>query len=189
MANEPRQLLSPEQYLALDRKAETRSEYYDGEIYPVEAGTREHARVVVNTLHQLKDQLSGLPCEAYTSSMRVRMASRGPFTYPDIVVVCGERRFADEERDILLNPSVIIEVMSLSTEDYDCGGKFVCYRKLASLREYLAIAEYKVHVEHWIRQADDSWIRTRYADRAQSIEVQSIGCKLALTEVYDRVQV
>ncbi len=181
--------MSPEQYLELDRNAETRSEYYDGEVYPVEAASRAHARVLVNTLHQLKAQLYGQPCEAYTSSMRVRVGSRGPYTYPDIVVACGERSFADERRDILLNPTVIMEVMSLSTEDYDCGGKFVGYRRIESLRDYLAIAEYKLYVEHWTRQPDDRWVRTRYTDREQNVEIASIGCTLALMEVYDRVQV
>ena len=181
--------LTPEEYLQLDRKADTRSEYFGGEIYLLEAGSREHARVVVNTLHQIKDQLYGQPIEAYTSSMRVRVAPSGPYTYPDIVVVAGQPAFADGERDILLNPTVIIEVMSLSTEDYDCGGKFASYRKLASLREYLAVAEYRVHVEHWTRQPDDRWTRSRYTDRAQSVEIPSIGCKLDLMEVYDRIQV
>jgi len=181
--------LTPEEYLEVDRKADTRSEYFGGEIYPLEAGTREHARVVVNTVHQLKHQLYGQPCEVYTSSMRVRVTPSGPYTYPDVVVVSGPPGFSDNERDTLLNPTVIVEVMSLATEDYDCGGKFAGYRKLATLREYVAVSEYKVHVEHWTRQPDDRWARTRYSDRAQMIAIPSIGCTLDLMEVYDRIQV
>jgi Uma2 family endonuclease len=189
MAQEPNTFLTPERYLELDRKAESRSEFYGGEMYPVEAATRQHDRILVNTFHQLKEQFFGQPCQVYTSSMRVRVAPGGPYTYPDIIVVSGLPGFADDKQDILLNPTVIIEVMSQSTEDYDCGGKFVGYRKLASLREYLAVAEYKVYVEHWTRQPDERWVRTRYADREQSIGISSIGCTLGLMEVYDRVQV
>jgi Uma2 family endonuclease len=119
--------------------------------------------------------------------MRVRVGPAGPYTYPDIVVVSGRPSFADHRQDILLNPAVIVEVMSRSTEDYDCGGKFVGYRKLESLRDYLAVAEHKLYVEHWTRHADDRWVRTRYTDREQSIEIPSIGCMLVLSEVYDRV--
>jgi Uma2 family endonuclease len=187
MAQEPNKFLTPERYLELDRKAESLSEFYGGEMYPLEVGTREHERVLVNTFHQIKHQLFGQPCQAYTSSMRVRVGPAGPYTYPDIVVVSGRPSFADDKQDILLNPAVIIEVMSRSTEDYDCGGKFVGYRKLASLRDYLAVAEHKLYVEHWTRQPDDRWVRTRYTDREQSIEIPSIGCMLVLSEVYDRV--
>src|SRR5262249_16339845 len=115
-------LVTPEEYLELDRKAEVRSEYYDGEIFPVEAPNREHAVILLNIGSELRSQLKGKLCEAYTSCIKVRVAPRGPYTYPDVVVACGERKFADDVRDILLNPTVILEVLSPSSKDNDRAG-------------------------------------------------------------------
>jgi len=188
MATSSNTFLTPEEYLELDRKAEQRSEYYNGEIFPVEGATREHGLLLVNLIGELRSQLKGKPCEAYTSCMKVRVAPRGPYTYPDIVVVCGERKFADDLRDILLNPTVILEVLSPSTKDYDRAGKFEYYRGLVSLREYLTVAQNKIHVEHWARQPDNHWLFGDYTDRGQCVVIPSIGCTLALSEVYDRIE-
>src|SRR5215813_12846108 len=107
MATNPTTFLTPEEYLELDRKAEVRSEYYDGEIFPVEAATREHALILTNLVMGLGGQVRSKPCEVYAACMRVRVRPRGPYTYPDVVVVCGERSFGENEHDVLLNPTVI----------------------------------------------------------------------------------
>jgi Uma2 family endonuclease len=188
MATNPNTLLTPEEYLELDRKAEVRSEYYDGEIFPVEAATREHGVIVANLVMELGPQLKGKPCDIYPGGMRVRVKPRGPYTYPDIVVVCGERTFADDGTDSLLNPTVLLEVLSPSTGDYDRSGKFEYYRGIPSLREYLTVAQDKIHIEYHVRQSENRWLLTDCSDRAQRVVLPSINCTLALSEVYYNIE-
>ena len=158
MSSERKTRLSPEEYLALERKAEVRSEYLDGDMVAMSGGSREHNLIVTNLVSELRLQLKGRPCEVYPSNMRVKVSATGLYTYPDVVVVCGEPTFEDESVDTLLNPTLIIEVLSDSTEAYDRGGKFAHYRKLASLMEYVLIAQTKPHVEYYVRQPDNRWL-------------------------------
>jgi Uma2 family endonuclease len=140
MSLQAKQRLTPEEYLARERQVDTKSEFYDGELFAKAGASRSHNLIVGNVTGELRAQLRGRPCEVYPADMRVKVSETGLYAYPDVVVVCGEPRFEDEHLDTLLNPTVIVDVLSPSTEAYDRGEKFAQYRKLASLREYVLIA-------------------------------------------------
>ncbi len=184
----PSTALSPEVYLARERQAETRSEYYDGEIFAMSGGSREHSLIAVNTAGALNAKLSDRPCEVYNSDMRVRMAEGRTYVYPDVSVVCGEPEFADAEKDVLLNPRVIIEVLSPSTEAWDRSGKFERYQQMASLQEYLLIAQDRPRVERYERQGDQQWLLTVTTGLDGVLSLGSIECDLALSEVYRKAR-
>jgi Uma2 family endonuclease len=187
MTSEPKRRYSVEDYLALERQAERKSEYLDGEIFAMAGTSRKHGLVAGNVFAALHAQLRDRECEAFTADMRVRIPATDLFTYPDIVVVCGEPRFDDEELDILLNPTLIVEVLSPTTADYDRGTKFAHYRTLPSLREYLLLAQDRVHAEHWLRQEAGSWLFTETDDASATLGLPSIGCRLPLAEAYAKV--
>src|SRR2546426_6586677 len=149
---------NPEEYLALERKAEHKSEYFAGEIFAMTGASERHNLIVTNLVRELSLQLKGRPCKTYSSDMRVKVGATGLFTYPDVIVVCGPTQFDDEQQDTVVNPSVIIEVLSKSTEGYDRGEKFAHYRKLESLTDYLLVSQTKPHVEHYVRQPDNQWL-------------------------------
>lgn len=186
MASDPRPRISPEEYLALERQAETKSQYLDGEIFAMTGASRKHNRIGLNVAFALDSQLKAGGCEVYAIDMRVKVSATGLYTYPDVVVVCGEPQFEDAEVDTLLNPRVVIEVLSKSTEDYDRGTRFLHYRSLTSLVEYLLIAQDRVHVEHFIHQ-NESWLFTETDRPEDVIELPSVGAQLALADIYDRV--
>lgn len=180
--------LSPEEYLTLERQAEFKSEYYAGEVFAMAGASARHALIVFNIGGELRAQLKQRPCSGYTSDLRVRVNATGLYTYPDVVVVCGESQWADNQKDTLLNPTLIVEVLSESTKDYDRGGKWEHFRTLDSLAEYVLVAQDKVHVEHYVRQSDNRWLLSETNNVADTITVPSIGCNLALSEVYDKVE-
>lgn len=184
MATEPTPRYSPDEYLARERQSETKSEYLNGEIFAMSGASRRHNRIVLDIAFSLDRQLKGRTCEVFASEMRVRVADL--YTYPDVVVACGEPRFEDAELDTLLNPSLIVEVLSKSTADYDRGSKFAQYRGIASLSEYLVVAQGRIHAEHWVREVD-RWVFTETDELASTLELPSMGCTLALADVYDRV--
>ncbi len=132
--------LTPEEYLAIERRSETRNEYLDGEMVAMTGGSRNHNLIVMNIGRELSLQLKKRPCEVYASDQRVRIPATGLYTYPDVVVVCAEPRFEDEELETLLNPTLLIEVLSPTTEAYDRGKKFEHYQTIPSLSEYLLVS-------------------------------------------------
>lgn len=187
MTSQPKAKLSPAEYLALERRAEHKSEYLDGEVFAMTGASRRHNLVCTNIAASLHSQLKRRPYEVYSSDMRVKVSPTGLYTYPDVVVVCGEPRFEDAEVDTLLNPAVIVEVLSESTKNYDRGEKFEHYRALPSLAEYLLVAQDKCHVEHFVRQAGHRWLLAETGDLADFVDLDAIGCRLALQDIYDRV--
>ena len=189
MSTLPKTFITPEQYLEIERKAEFRSEYYNGEMFAM-AGAREaHTLIVWNIAAHFHPQLRQRPCYAYPIDMRVSVRATGLYTYPDVAVVCGERKFLDERSDTLLNPSLIIEVLSPTTEAYDRGRKFEHYRSIESLREYLMISSDRVHADLHTRQADGRWLLTTEAGRAEDVlDIPSIDCRLVLADVYENVE-
>jgi Uma2 family endonuclease len=187
MAAEPRPRFTPEEYLALERPSASKSEYLSGEIFVMTGASRRHNRIVLNLSFALDSQLRGKGCEVFASDMRLRVPAADLYTYPDVVVACGEPRFEDPELDTLLNPALIVEVLSKSTEGYDRGAKFEHSRTLPSLSEYLLVAQDRIHVERFVREAGDRWVLTETDDPGFSLELSSIGCTLALSDVYDRV--
>jgi Uma2 family endonuclease len=187
MQPQPKPFLSPEAYLAIEREAETRSEYLDGEMFAMTGGSRQHNLIVTNVVRELSLQLKRRPCEVYSNDQRVRIPETGLYTYPDIVVVCGEPSFEDESVDTLLNPILILEVLSPTTEAYDRGKKFESYRTIASLAEYVLISQQESHVEQFLRQSGEHWLFTATSGRERSVSLASVQCELALEEIYDKV--
>ena len=190
MSSVAHQYYTPEEYLALERKADYKSEYINGQIYAMSGASREHILISVNLAGELRSQLRGRPCEVYNSDMRVKVTPTGMYTYPDVTVVCGEPVFDDAQRDTLTNPSVIIEVLSPSTEAYDRGLKFSHYRKLASLSDYVLIAQDRLSVEHYVRRNDagNQWVLTEMADLDGILRLTSIDCDVTLRQIYERVK-
>jgi Uma2 family endonuclease len=179
--------LTPEEYLALERQSDTKSEYFDGEVYAMSGATRAHNIITTNVTAAFVTQLKGRRCEVYASDMRVKVPPTGLYTYPDVVIVCGNVQLGDQRQDTLLNPTALVEVLSSSTEDYDRGTKFAHYRTLESLSDYLVIAQAEPLVEHYQRQPDNRWLLTTYATLDAVVTVPSLGCDLSLAEVYDKV--
>ena len=188
MSAEPHRRVSLEDYLAAERLAETKSEYLNGEVFAMSGASREHNLIVWNLAGALHPQLRGRICEAYVGDMRVHIPATGLYTYPDLAVVCGEPRFEDGELDTLLNPTVLIEVLSPTTEGYDRGRKAAHYRTLDSLREYLLVSQEEVRVELFTRQEDGHWLLSEASRLEETVSLGSIGCALLLADVYERVQ-
>ncbi len=175
------------EYLAFERASDIRHEYLDGHVYAMTGASRAHNLISTYTAASLINQLRGRPCEVYASDMRVRVSATGLYTYPDVTVVCGNPQFADSALDTLLNPVLVIEVLSPSTESYDRGKKFQHYRQLESLREYVLISQDSPRVERFLRQDDGTWLLTDAAGLDASLELASVACTLALAEVYEKV--
>jgi Uma2 family endonuclease len=187
MSAQPQPRLTAEQYLDLDRAADYRSEYYDGRMYAMSGGSYPHGQLILNFGAELRSALKQTACSVTTSDIRLRVNPNGLYTYPDIMVVCGERMFAEGRRDTLLNPRVIVEVLSPSTEAHDRGLKFREYRTIPSLQEYALVSQSEVRVELFQRRSDDQWLLSDFAGLEASVEFQSLNCRIALSEIYDRV--
>jgi Uma2 family endonuclease len=187
MASEPRRRVSPEEYLSIERQSETKNEYLNGEIFAMAGASRQHNFIAGDVYASLLNQLRGRGCDVYSGDMRVRVPAADLYTYPDVTVVCGEPELDDAEVDTLLNPTLIVEVLSRTTESYDRGMKFAYYRTLSSFAEYLVLAQDHVHAEHWVRQENGGWLLTETDRREDVLELPSIGCTLALRDAYDRV--
>jgi Uma2 family endonuclease len=187
MAAVPEPSLTPQEYLERERRAETKSEYLRGEMFAMTGASREHNLISGNIAGELRQQLRNRECEVYQSDMRVKVDPTGLYTYPDVVIVCGEPQFEDAECDTLLNPTVLVEVLSPSTADYDRGRKFTHYRSLPSLQEYLLISQERPLVEHYIRRDADAWMLTDERLLECVLELPSIDCRLPMTEVYLKV--
>jgi len=186
VSTNPKTFLTPEQYLEIERKAEFKSEYYNGEMFAM-AGAKENHNTLVTTLVGLfYSQLRSCPCRVFSNDMRVQVSATGLYTYPDVIGVCGERRFLDEQRDTLLNPNLLIEVLSPTTEAYDRGRKFQLYQSIDSFTEYLLVSSDRVHVERFTRQAG-GWFITSADRLADVLDLQSIGCRLSLADLYENV--
>jgi Uma2 family endonuclease len=180
--------LSRAEYLALERVAERKSEYLDGEMIGMTGASRRHSLITLNVGAELNRQLEDRPCEVHVNDLRVLVAASSLYTYPDVIVVCGEPELTDRYRDTLTNPTMLIEVLSPSTEAYDRGAKFGHYRTLDSLREYLLISQDRPRVEQYIRQENGNWLFTEKAEVAATVILPSIECQLALERIYKKVR-
>jgi Uma2 family endonuclease len=178
---------TPEEYLALERKADFKSDYFAGEIFAMSGASEPHNTITTNLVREISLQFKGRPCRVYSSDMRVKVSATGLYTYPDVVALCGEPRFDDQQNDTLLNPMVLIEVLSPSTEAYDRGNKSMQYRRLASLEEYLLISQDRIQVEHYQRQPSGQWLLSEASEPHETIALPSVSCVLALAEIYDKV--
>lgn len=187
MSAQPKRLITPEEYLAIERDVEAKHEFYRGEMFAMGGASREHNLITGNAGASLHAQLANLPCEAYQNDMRVKVGASGLYTYPDVVVTCEKPRFEDAKFDTLLNPQSIIEVLSDTTEKYDRGKKFELYRQMESLREYVLVSQDRAHIEVFARDGDGSWKLSEATGLDSAIELTAIGCRLALADVYAKV--
>jgi Uma2 family endonuclease len=183
--------LTPEEYITLERKAipdtdTVRSEYVNGEIIPMPGASFAHNLITNNISGELRTRLKGTGCAAFSNDMRISIPSANSYFYPDVGVVCAEPRFEDDVFDTLLNPIVIVEVLSPTTEAYDRGEKFSHYRQIESLQEYIVVSQDKVNVERYIRKPDE-WGIIFFQELMQQVTLTSIECELPLQEIYERV--
>ena len=188
MSTQPKHLLTPEEYLEIERKAEFKSEYFNGEMFARAGAGESHNLLVGNLYTLLRTQLRPRGCRIYTNDMRVRVSETGIYTYPDVVVVCTEPEFLDQKRDTLLNPAVVFEVISPSTEAYDRGQKFEYYKRIGSLRSYLLIASTRLSVEHRYRHNQGPWTLDLWTEAGQKFDLPSINATLDLSEIYEGVE-
>lgn len=179
--------VTPEEYLAAEREAETKSEYIDGVVYAMTGAHINHIRIVTNLTRELSGQLRARQCDVLSNEMKVRLPDSRRFFYPDVTVVCGEPQFHDERTDIILNPILLIEVLSKSAEAFDRGAKFLAYQQLDSLQEYLLVAQDKPAIEQFVRQTDGTWNYRAVTGRESSLSLPSVACALNLNSVYDKV--
>jgi Uma2 family endonuclease len=186
MASNPVSKLTEEQYLAIERAAEFKSEFLDGVMYAMSGGSPRHASVAVGIVAELRATLRGGQCKPYNSDLRVRVSSR-MYSYPDVSVVCGKLQLADDQKDVLLNPIVIFEVLSPSTELYDRGVKLQLYRTIPSLREYILVDQNKARIEQYIYQDANTWALRDHQGLDAELKLDSIGASLPLRLIYDGV--
>ena len=184
-----------EQYLKIEREADERSEFVDGEIYAMAGESGAHADISANLVAVIVSQLRGKKCRARTKDTKVRSGAmkeifgRGMISYPDLVIICGEPEYHDKHKDIVLNPTVIIEVLSESTENFDRSGKFMRYRNFnPTLTDYILVSQDKPLIEHYMRQSDDSWVLREYFGLNKNFTIASIDCSLDSAEVFDRME-
>ena len=188
MSTQSKTLLTPEEYLAIEREAPYKSEYYNGEMFAM-AGVRAPHDLIAGNVHgTFWSAFRSRPCRAHTSDMRVRTVTRH-YTYPDTSAVCGEPQYLDERQDTLLNPSLIVEVLSPSTEAYDRGKKFELYQSIPSLREYLLLASDRVHADLYVPQATGLWLLSSAGELDDVLTMESVGCSLKLADLYEKVEV
>jgi len=188
MSAVPKSRLTPAEYLARERAAEYRSEFFDGEMFALAGASYAHVVIADNLTVALGTALCGGPCRTLSHDMRVKVSPTGLYTYPDIVVLCGPPELEDANGDTLLNPTAIIEVLSDATEKYDRGKKFDHYRRIASLQEYVLVAQDRPQVERFARQPDGGWLLTVFADPAGEFALSSAPARIPMAEVYRGVE-
>jgi Uma2 family endonuclease len=188
MSAVPKTLLTPEQYLARESAADFKSEFFAGEMFAMAGGSPDHALIAGNLIRELGNALKRGPCRVRGSDLRVKVGATGLYTYPDVSVVCGELRTEDRRHDTLLNPTLIIEVLSDGTEKYDRTVKFDHYRKLDSLQEYALVSQHEARVERYVRQAEGSWALTVHEGLDAAAAFASVGASVPLAEIYFGVE-
>jgi Uma2 family endonuclease len=180
----PKPKLTEAEYLAIEEKAEFKSEFYRGEMFAMSGASYDHNRAKDNLARHLNNQLDGGPCFAVTSDMKVKIEATGLFTYPDVVVVCGEPQFLAGRRDAILNPTAVIEVLSPSTEAYDRGAKFRQYEQVPTLREIVLVAQDEAVCERFVRQPDGAWVRTAVTRLEDELVFATVPARVRLADVY-----
>lgn len=180
--------ITPQEYLIRERQASIKSEFYQGEIFAMGGGSANHSLIAANFVREAGNALRDKPCIVFNSDLRVQVRSTGLYTYPDATIVCGELLFDDDHRDTLLNPTVIVEVLSDSTEKYDRGKKSNHYRQIASLKELILIAQDRSHVERFTRQPNGDWLFHEQKELTADFELKSLGISIAISELYRGVK-
>ena len=179
--------LSEYEYLQIERDSEHKSEYYQGEMFAMSGASLAHNEISSNINFALRKRFGNKPCRVFTSEMRVTVQENGLYTYPDLVIVCEKPELEDEHFDTLINPFLIIEILSPSTEAYDRGKKFEMYQKMESLQHYLLVAQDRPSVMHHSRQKENDWLLHTVLNLEDSIEIKDLEIEVKLTEIYERV--
>ncbi|EFO80936.1 protein of unknown function DUF820 [Oscillochloris trichoides DG-6] len=187
MTAQPKRYITEQEYLEVERTSTNKHEYLDGQIYAMSGASRIHNLIAGNTLAALHGQLRHKPCQIFPSDMRIRVMRTGLNTYPDLVIICGEPEYTDDALDTLINPLVLIEILSPSTERYDRGMKAQHYRTIETLQDYIFIAQDYYHIEHYSRQEHGQWLLQEAIGLESRITIGSIACSLALADVYEKV--
>ncbi|MFZ1454951.1 MAG: Uma2 family endonuclease, partial [Saprospiraceae bacterium] len=178
-----KQYITPEQYLESERLALEKHEFYLGEIFAMSGASFRHNQIFKNTYGNLFNKLKGKPCQPYGSDLRIHIPNNSLYTYPDISIICGKPEMTDKVKDTITNPSVIIEILSKSTYDYDKGQKFTLYRDIDSLREYILIDSMSIRVEHYFKNEDSSWTLKDYRTIDAKLNIETISFDLLLSDV------
>ncbi|MCX7999869.1 MAG: Uma2 family endonuclease [Leptospiraceae bacterium] len=186
MDNLARKYLSEEEYLQLERSSSTKNEFYKGEIFSMAGAKKAHNLITTNLIREISLFFKGNPCEVYPSDMKVYIPYEKFYTYPDVTVVCENSQFLDENQDVLLNPNVIFEVLSESTEKYDRGAKFALYRKISSLKEYVLVSSEEKKMESFLRQ-ENHWLYYE-SQMDKPFVIHSLGLSLNLEDIYEKVE-
>jgi Uma2 family endonuclease len=187
MSAQAQSLLTPEQYLEAERAAEFRNEYYGGHVCAMSGGCYQHAQIIGGLIHELGNARKKRPCSVVPNDLRLRVSPDGLYTYPDVVVICGDPQFADNLKDTLLNPALIVEVLSPSTEAYDRGFKAQQYRTLESLEEYVLVSQAEPRVEVFRRQPGGHWLLSEAIGLEAVCRFESLDCAIPLADIYDKV--
>ena len=180
--------ISPVEYLARERMAEFKSEFFDGEIFAMAGGSPTHSLIAANFVREAGNLLNGTSCVVYTSDLRIKNQATGLYTYPDASIVCGDLKFDDDIEDTVTNPTVIVEVLSDSTEKYDRGRKASHYRQIPSVSEIILISQDEAHVERFVRQPEGGWLLLEERDLAGSFELSSLNVTIAMSDLYRHVK-
>jgi len=188
MAQPAVQFIQPEEYLAMEREATDRHEYYKGEVFLMSGASFKHNVIEDNIRVLIGSHLKGKNCRSFGSNLRVHIPSNTLYTYPDVLIVCDEPKFADDVFDTLLNPSVLMEILSPSTANYDRGTKWDLYREIESLKEYILLDSTAVHLVHYTKNSDGTWTLSELKSKEQSFTMPTIGLQLSMADVYDGVQ-
>jgi len=184
----PKHVLTSTEYLVIERAAETRSDFFEGEMFAMAGTTKNHARIVINLGGELRAKLKGRTCEPFATDLRIKVQANSLYTYPDLLVARGEQFFEDDQLDTLLNPTLLIEVLSDSTERYDRVKKFDLYRALPSLQEYVLVSQSEPRIEQLLHRPNEEWTLRITTDPTAVISLPSIGCEIPLAKIYDRVE-
>jgi Uma2 family endonuclease len=184
MATQANPFVTEEEYLAHERDSEQPSEYFGGEVFPIEDVSVRHVVIASKLFGVLIRALEGSSCGVYSTGLRIGVSQTGLYTYPDLVVVCGKLEFAAKDRDTVTNPKVIVEILSPSTQDYDRGSKFDSYRTIPSFQEYLVVAQDRVFAQHWVKQPDGGWLLHDITSEVSTVSLESIGVRFHLSEAY-----
>ena len=179
--------MTEDEYLALERRSHQRHEYLEGQVYAMAGESPEYSFINANLTAIFVSQLKGSRCRAFSPNMKVRTGPAGLYSYPDLAIVCGEPALLDEHRDVLLNPTVVAEVLSPSTEAYDRGKKFLRYQRIQTLSDYLLVAQDETRIEHFVRKPNGHWDWSCATGSNDLIQIASIGCEFRMGEVYDNV--
>ncbi len=180
--------ISEQDYLEAERKAFEKHEYYKGEIFAMSGATFAHNKISINIILDIGSKLKGKKCTPFSSDLKIHIPSNSLYTYPDITIICGEIESADESFDTATNPSVIIEILSASTRDYDKGSKFTLYRDIETLKEYLLVDSTGISVEKFTRQQDNSWVLTEYKSLSAQFSLSTVAVDITLADIYEGVK-